>query len=285
MKWSCIGHEEQKEYLARLVADGTLAHAYLLAGPDGVGKRMIAEDVARALVPAGYAGDVMRLAPATDEDGKVHDIPIEAVKELKKWLSLRPVGAHKVVVIDDAERLGDEAANTLLKALEEPPAYAHFLLVSGKSGQVMATIASRCERVDFRLLSDDHMKQVLSSYTPDADDTALLAAVAAGKPGHAIRLLQGNRLQAVATAIADLEQVLKAGTAEKLIYAKKLADHEAASDIVSWWLAWTHSRLAARPQLAGVAAGLLDLAAVLAEPQFNRRLALEHFLLTNSSQK
>src|SRR6185436_20060096 len=220
MQWSGVGHDTQKEYFQRLIAGARLAHAYLLAGPEMVGKRGVAEDIFRALMPQGLTLDVMRLAPERDEDtGKVHDIPIESTKELKSWLSLRPTGACKVIIIDDADRLGGEAANNLLKILEEPPAYAHFLLISSKPGQVMPTIASRCERVDFNVLTDEQMASALAKHRLDADDRALLAAVSGGKPGLAIRLIEEKKLPVVARAIGDLSKTLKGGIAEKILYA------------------------------------------------------------------
>jgi len=280
MHWSVVGHDEQKMYLERLLDEGRLPHALLLTGPEGVGKRMIAEDVLSALVPLMYAPDIMRLAPVRDEDGKVSDIPVEAAADLRSWLSLRPLGTHKAVLIDDADRLGDKTADMLLKALEEPPAYAHFLLVSGRPGDVRPTIASRCERLEFRPLDADRMRQILKGVKVDEDDRSLLATVAAGRPGAALRLVEAKQLPTVARHIAALEKALKAGVTERLVYAKEVADDEAITDIVSWWLAYVQSQLVRRPELAPVGHALLDLLRTVSEPAYNRRLAVEHFLLS-----
>ncbi|HTP57223.1 MAG TPA: AAA family ATPase [Candidatus Paceibacterota bacterium] len=279
MQWSAIGHEDVKRYLERLVMTGRFGHAYLFTGPEGIGKRMVAEDVARLLIPQGDELDITRLSPERDEDGRLHDIPIGAVRDMKRWVVLRPVG-FKVVIIDDADRLGGEAANTLLKVLEEPPLYAKFLLITGRLGAVLPTIASRCERVDFRPLDEAQMKTALAGLKLDADDRALLAAVAAGRPGMALKLLQNGEVPDVARHIAGLEKALKGGITERLVYAKEVADDERAPEIASWWLAWVHTHLAERPALAPVARGIQELVSVLGEPQFNRRLAVEHFLLS-----
>jgi DNA polymerase III delta prime subunit len=252
MKWSGIGHDRQKQYLERLITAGRLSHAYLFAGPDGIGKCGVAEDIIRVLVPQKHTFDVMRLVPEQDsETGKTHDIPIEETKKLKSWILLRPTGAHKAVVIDRADRLGDEAANNLLKILEEPPAYAHFFLITAKPGQVLPTIVSRCERIDFQ-------QQGAKQWSPE--------------------LLE---------AVKELSRMTKATVAQKIIYAKKLADDELASDITTCALALVHDQLTdhtvsadRQMHLAPVARGLLDLADVLAQPQYNRRLAIEHFLLS-----
>ncbi len=280
MRWSCVGHEEQKAYLERVITANDLPHAVLLAGPEGIGKKMVADDVANALVPHGYAPDCWRLAPMRDDDSTVHDIPIELVRDMRQWLTLRPLGTHKAVLIDDADRLGGEAANTLLKVLEEPPAYAHFLLVSGKAGQILPTIASRCARLDFRPLSLQEMKEVLGKRKLDADDAQLILTVANGQPGKALALIEGKKLPIVAHHIAALEKALNAGIADRLIYAKAVADDDASADIVSWWTSYVHARLSQRPELADVAHELLDLATVVSQSQFNKRLAIEHFLLS-----
>jgi DNA polymerase-3 subunit delta' len=244
MKWAVSGHERQKAYIERLLNEASLSHAYLFAGPEGIGKRMMAEDIVRVLVPQGYELDVMRLSPVADEEtGKIKDIPVEAVRDLKSWIALRPLGAYKAVIIDDVERLGDEAANTLLKVLEEPPAYAKFFLVTGTPGRVMPTVASRCERVDFQ--------------TPP-----------------------GRQLPPLTPEARDLAAALKGTAAQKIGYAKILAENEDAHSVVTLLLHHVHAMLPEKPYLAPAAHGLLDLLQVLSESHYNRRLAIERFLLS-----
>jgi len=250
-----------------------------------IGKRQVAQDITATLVPNGYQLDRMHIAPERDpETGKIKDISIEVIRDLKSWITLTPTGTHKVVIIDDADRLGAEAANTLLKVLEEPPAYAHFFLISSQPGQLLQTVLSRCERVDFRLLGEKESVEVLAGMRLAADDQALLAVVAGGKPGLAAQLLQNKQLPRVAQAIGALEKTLKGGIAEKLLYAKQLADDESAPQIVSWWVTYVATRLSQKPHLAGVLQGLLEVHATLGQSHYNRRLALEKFFLSTSLQ-
>lgn len=270
MHWTVVGHQRQKVLVERLIATGRLPHAYLLAGPAGIGKRMFADDVVRALVPPGYGPDSRVIE---------HDIPVEEVRELKRWMYMRPACPFKTVIVDDADGVGTEAANTLLKVLEEPPSYAKFFLVTGRAGAVMPTIASRCERMDFMPLGDADMEGVLAAMNVDADDRALVGVIAAGRPGRARRLVESGKLPAVARHIGSLEKALKSGLTERLSYAKDVADDDDAPEIADWWLTWVHAQLPERPALAAVARGLADLADVLREPHYNRRLAIETFLL------
>lgn len=279
MEWSCVGHEQEKSYLSRLLAAGELAHAYLFTGPEGIGKRMIAEDLIRVLVGAGPTMDILRLAPERDSDGKVHDIPIEAVRGLKQWLSLRPTAVHKVVLIDDADQLGGEAANTLLKVLEEPPAYAHFFLVTARPGSVLPTIVSRCEEVQFKLLADSEFRAALGKRKLDDDDRALLELIASGRPGAASRLIDDSKLPTAAKAITSLQKGLKGGVGERFVIAKDVAASPDADDILEWWLSFVHAKLGEKPALAPVARGLLEVSEAFSETGVNRRLALERFFL------
>ncbi len=287
-----VGHTGQKDYFQRMMAAGSLAHAYLLHGPQGVGKRMFAGELAAALLADGGVAlhnnpDFILLQPGVSkETGKPTEISVESVRAMKSWAYQRPIyGARKVVLIDDAERMSDAAANTVLKVLEEPPAYLFFLLISSRSGQLLETIASRCQYVAFRTLEDAEMKTVLASLKVDADDKQLVAAVAAGRPGAALQLVQEKKLSAVAKAIAGLEKMLVSGTAERIVFAKRIADDDDALQVVSWWLAWTHAQLPSRPQLISVATGLLDLYHAVSETKYNRRLAIERFLLEANIDK
>jgi DNA polymerase-3 subunit delta' len=246
---------------------------------------MFAEDVVRALLgtehPLDACPDHLTLEPGVSEDtGKSTDIAVDAVRSMKAWAYQRPLfGATKTVLVDGAERLSDAAANTFLKVLEEPPAYLTFVLVTSHIGSVLPTILSRCQQMAFHPLPEKEMDAVLVGQRLDADDRKLVRAVADGRPGAALSMIRDGRFPEAARAIAQLERLLSAGISERLIAARSISEAESMPSIIAWWLSWTHAQLVARPKLAPVAGGLLELTAALAETKYNRRLALERFFL------
>lgn len=286
MHWSGIGHEPQKEHLARLINEGQLPHALLFHGPRGVGKYGVAFDIATKLLADGLAPvgspDFMELRTGIDDEtGKATGISVDDIKErLRPWAYQRPLyGARKVVLIDDADRMTGDAANMLLKLLEEPPAYLVFLLVSSQAEQVVGTIASRCQQFAFHALAEGDAQRALADLDISPEGRELLRAIAGGQPGIARTAVEGGCLPKITAAIEALRMTLKGGVAERILAAKKFADADDADRVVSWWLAWVRTKVFEHPELAPVAHGLLTLTEAVAEPKYNRRLAFERFLL------
>lgn len=281
MQWSVTGHEAQKAVLERTLAAGAVPHALLFAGPDGVGKRTMAEDLLAALVPPqARLLDTMRLSPEPDDEGGLADVTVAQVRAMRGWAALTPTGKHKVVLMDAVERLNDECANTLLKLLEEPPDYAHFLLVTSAPAAVLPTVASRCQRLDFAPLSDAELTAALAGRKLSEDDRKLLAVLAGGRPGAALTLLARGELRHAARAIADLQEALSGGDAARIALAGRVAEAGNAAQVTGWWLAYAHARLAEKPQLTRLMHALLDTHAAVSDSSFNAKLALEHGLLT-----
>ena len=188
------GFPEQAE--ARRLLDAALAegpaHAYLFHGPAGVGKRRAAIGFAGALL--GDPGRVERrahpdlylLEPLGDQ------IRIDAIRELRHDLHMRPFEAdRRVYLIFGAHSLNDEAADALLKDLEEPPPYAVAVLVADDLGPLSATIRSRCQLVPFRRLAEKTVREEIARRAPELseDQAASLARVAGGRLDRVERLL------------------------------------------------------------------------------------------------
>jgi DNA polymerase III subunit delta' len=182
---------EAKRLLTSALAEGP-AHAYLLHGPRGVGKRTAAFAFAGELL-----GDERRVISRTHPDLVVVEalgemIRIDRIRDLHHDLHMRPFeGSRRVYVVLDAHLLNEDAADAVLKDLEEPPAYATMVLVADELGPLPETIRSRCQLVPFRRLSDRAVREWLDSQAPglDAGELAALARVASGRLDRARRLL------------------------------------------------------------------------------------------------
>lgn len=182
---------EAKRLLTRALAEGA-SHAFLFHGPAGVGKR------ATALAFAGeLLGDARRVASRAHPDLTVIEalgdmIRIDAIRELHHDLHMRPFEAdRRVYLVFDAQLLGDDAADALLKDLEEPPPYATIVLVADELGPLPETIRSRCQHVPFRRLSERAVRSWIEGRAAGlgADEATAVARVAAGRLDRATRLL------------------------------------------------------------------------------------------------
>lgn len=187
-----LGHDRQKDILRRALTGRRLAHAYLFEGPEGVGKRLMALALARAVfcVEGNGCGSC---TPCRKIDHNNHpdlhllepdgtSIKIEQVRQLQQELALRPLEApRKICIIDDADRLNTAAGNALLKTLEEPSGQTLLLLLSARPEGVLPTIRSRCQRLPFGRLPQPLVKEVLREMLDgDGGQAHILAALAEG---------------------------------------------------------------------------------------------------------
>jgi len=199
-----VGHREGAARLARAATEGRVPPAVLLVGPEGIGKRTLADAFAARLLctaPAGRdacgacaqctrvaAGTHPDLHRVTPEDGH-RDIRIEQVRELTRWLALQPLMAEcKVGLIDEAHRLSEQAQNALLKTLEEPPGASVLVLVASSAALLLPTVRSRCQVVRLDPLAAEEVEQVLKRRGVPAERARELASLAEGSPGRAAAL-------------------------------------------------------------------------------------------------
>src|SRR5947207_1370073 len=182
---------EAKRLLRAALVEGP-AHAYLFHGPRGVGKRTAALAFAAELLGASERvlrrthPDLYVLEPLGDQ------IRIDAVRDLRRDLHMRPFEAdRRIYLVFGADLMNEDAADALLKDLEEPPPYAVLVLVANDLGPLPETIRSRCQLVPFRRLSERAVRKEIARRAPGLDDEELttLARLAAGRLDRAARLL------------------------------------------------------------------------------------------------
>ena len=170
-----FGHERIKKVLARTLKNNALHHALCLHGPSGIGKRLLAFEIAKAMlcetrngcgscrhchkVTSGNHPDLTQIEP----DG--NDIKVDQIRELVENLHFRPFEARvRMILLDQVERLGEGAANAFLKSLEEPPTYVFFILVTSDLKGLLPTIQSRCQKMGFQSLTQRDKTQILTSH-------------------------------------------------------------------------------------------------------------------------
>ena len=231
-----VEQEDAKRRLTAAVAEGP-AHAYLFHGPRGVGKRTTALAFAGALlgdperVERRAHPDLFVLEPLGDQ------IRIDAVRELHHDLHMRPFeAARRVYLVLGADALNEDAADALLKDLEEPPPYAVIVLVAEQVSRLPDTIRSRCQHIAFKRLSRQAIEERLMASRPDLDPAvaAAVSRIAGGRLDRAERLLDpdvaSRRAQLVELARAVyLDEDLDTGeAAAAIVDAAREAGAEAA---------------------------------------------------------
>ena len=187
-----IGHSRQKDFLRRTLANNRLAHAYLFEGPEGVGKRLTALALARAVycLEGNGCGDCV---PCRKIDHNNHPdlqiiepdgqkIKIEQIRELQRTLSFKPVeSSRRICLIDQADKMNEAAANSLLKTLEEPSAETLIILLSARPEALLTTVLSRCQRLPFNRLPQACIESTLIEQRGFGRDEAhIIAALADG---------------------------------------------------------------------------------------------------------
>ena len=228
-----LGQPYAVRVLENALQTDRLAGSYLFVGPDGVGKATAARQFAKSLcgaasdadpiaraIDAGTLPDVRSLDPPPSHITSIAQLwPRPGHKEhlpenaMLRDLQFEPMAsAKRVFLIHDAEGLGRggaDAGNSLLKTLEEPPAYAHFILTASSTGGVMPTIVSRCQVVHFGLLPADAMETALETQFGVAPAQArFLAAYAEGRLGRAVALARSPSLLAGRESLLDLARDL-----------------------------------------------------------------------------
>jgi DNA polymerase III subunit delta' len=211
-----IGNDDTKHLLQRLAANGRVPQSMLFAGPDGVGKKLFAFELARLMLcnggGCGSCSVCTRIGvfdipkPEKGEDYDVvflsdhpdlgmvlpykRNLRVGAIRELEREAHFRPFEADKrIFIINDADKMNDSSANALLKTLEEPPSTTFLILVTSRPDALLQTIRSRCQTIRFAPVAADAIEKVLvSAAKVSPDDASLAARVSGGSVGKALAL-------------------------------------------------------------------------------------------------
>ena len=193
------GHSRQVRILKSMLASGQVPHAFLFSGIEGIGKRTVATGFVKALncltLSDDFCGQCLQCRKI---DKQVHPdvmivepeknvLKIEQMRELQQEIIYKPLeGKKKAVIIDAAEKMNAQAANCLLKTLEEPPEDTVLVLIAHSVSDMLPTVLSRCQRLHFSPLSDSDISSLLARQGMDAQQTGRLLPLAQGSLQRAI---------------------------------------------------------------------------------------------------
>jgi DNA polymerase III subunit delta' len=268
-----IGHAEALDWLRRALASDRLAHAYLISGPRGVGRRTFALHMAKALNcladelsarPDGTCQQCRLIERNVHPDVRVvrrGERPTirlhaqqgvaqrEGVVDYVDWIQgdaqLRPVMARKkVYLIVNAEELAQDAADRLLKTLEEPPLFVTFLLTAVERGGLFPTIASRCHEIRLHPAGRSELTGALEAMGAEPERALQLAALSGGRQAWAVAAVRDPRLFEQQQAYAQqMVEVVSASRLERLQAARYLSERwqsqpEMVRETLRVWLSW-----------------------------------------------
>ena len=264
--WQTAGHDKAVGALARSLDGGRLAHSYIFIGPSRVGKTTLALDFARAAncladetarpcgdcrqcarVTAGLHPDVRVIGLETARSGRLRSlISIDQAREVQREAGLLPYeGRYRVFIFESAEKLSGEAANALLKTLEEPPESVIIALLATHADSVLPTILSRCRRVDLRPVAAGAIADFLTARKGvDADSAREIAGMARGRVGWAVGAVEDpSAIDRVSETLDAIEAAIADSLSGRFEYAERLAgrfsgDREGVFGELDLWLGW-----------------------------------------------
>lgn len=222
---SIVGRSDLERSLRASIDDRALTNGWIIAGPAGSGKATLAYRLARAILepPALADADSLQMSASArtfrlvankghpdlfvaerqyDEknDRYETEITVETIRKLTAFLNKTAgFGGWRVAIIDSADEMSRQASNALLKSLEEPPPRTTLLLAANAPGRLLATIRSRCRRIDLRPVSPETIARLLiDEAAVDPNAASAIALAAQGRPGYALTLAAGDGAEAIA---------------------------------------------------------------------------------------
>ena len=255
--WDLIGHEWAVDMLTKHVVNGTTRHAYLFSGPPGLGRHTLALRFAQALncptpvsagIPCGTCRDCRQIEAMQhadlaiiQADSEGGTLKVDQIREARRTLTLKPYQSkYRVALFLRFQEANDNAANALLKTLEEAPAHAILLLTADTPEQLLPTIVSRCEILRMRPLPVKAIESYLLDQGVDEERARLLAHISGGRPGYARSLVDDvTVLEKREEYLNDLQTLIPAPRVEKFSYADKLSkDKDAMRQTFLIWLSY-----------------------------------------------
>jgi len=260
MTWDLIGHEWAVQLLRGHIVQNNLRHAYLITGPSGVGKEILAVRFIQAIncpdpvepgIPCQACQTCQRIArlehpdlfPVKVEENSTQ-IKIDQIRELIHLFSLTPyIASRKIGLLINFEQANPQAQNSLLKTLEEPPGNSIMILTATTANSLLDTITSRCEEIKLNTVPISITRKGLEQiHSIPADQANFLAHISGGKPEIALRYNQDPAsLELRDTLLNEHRQILQGNSVERFTYASKYGkDSRMVNKIIDTWSSLWH---------------------------------------------
>ena len=264
--WQVRGHSPLLRQLDKAFREGRHSHAYLLVGPAHVGKRTLAINMAQAVnclspedSPCGECSQCRRIAATQHADVRVigvrrqgedepsrKEIGIDEVRDVQHQASLKPYeGRHRVLIFDGAEYMSEQAANALLKTLEEPPPQVLIILLTSREEGLLPTTRSRCQRLELKPLPlSEVTEELVNTRSVSEEQADRLARISMGRLGWALSAIDDPSVMEERTETLErIAQLSVASLEERFSYASELAsrfqrNRESAREVLYLWLRW-----------------------------------------------
>ena len=253
MQWNnIVGHKQVITQLCLMQQEDRIPHAMLFCGTDGVGKSLVAEALAAAILchapvnnqacghckacqvlAAGTHPDFFQIQPES-ETKAAPAIRIEAVRKLQEEIARIPLlSERRVVIMQEADKMNEAAANCLLKTIEEPSGQIVFILLTSRPSALLDTIISRCMRVEFGILQPDELVKILHQQGIEEPLAGKLASIADGSVSKALAM-QDEELLNLQTQAFDLASAAGTLGVEQLLQLAKEMSNHSRERLIQW---------------------------------------------------
>ena len=213
-----LGNDKNKKILENAIKTNKISHSYIFSGIDGIGKKMIAQQFAKAILclenpkPCNKCKSCIEIETNNNPDHFLIEsdnekIKIEQIREMQKKIAEKPIISNKkVYIINNADTMTTEAQNCLLKTLEEPPEYIIIILIASNENNLLSTIKSRCTRMYFEQLSNEEIKTYIVNNYPEDEINEDILEIYQGSIGKIVKLRNKKELyEKVEKIIQNLE--------------------------------------------------------------------------------
>lgn len=286
-----FGHQKIRQILRNQINNDKLSHAYLFFGPEGIGKKMVSVEFARALlclrncngqfcgecdscrqISADVHPDFQLIEPADasgEKFNRIKEIGISSIRQVIGWNKLKPIlASRKVVIIDNARWLSVEAQNAFLKSLEEPAGSTIFILIASSPGDLLETVISRCQKIKFLPLVFDDFRKALGAFDVEPARLLELHSIYSGQVGPVLGFATPDSQKEFDRRRTEFLEMFRVDLGKRYRFSENLAkDEKVIFETVNLWRILIRDLIFAKNGLTRALANRLLEASVIKEAQ------------------